>query len=146
MRKINKLIIHCSATKEGDDVSVDTIRKWHKKRGFRDIGYHYVIGIDGVLFNGRPIEQMGAHCTGHNKDSIGICYVGGLNSNGKPKDTRTEAQKYTMNKLITELKKIHMTAIIKGHRDYSPDLNDDGKIDKWEWVKVCPCFEVSNEF
>jgi len=146
MRKINEIVIHCSATREGEEVSVDTIRKWHLKRHFKDIGYHYVIGLDGTLFDGRPIEKMGAHCTGHNYNSIGICYIGGLDKHGNPKDTRTQEQKDTMIRLVNELKEIFPITSILGHRDTSPDINKDGKIDKWEWIKVCPCFDVKSEF
>jgi N-acetylmuramoyl-L-alanine amidase len=89
VRQIKRIIWHCSATREGVDVSVDTIRSWHKDRGFSDIGYHYVILLDGSVRDGRPIERVGAHVERHNLDSIGICYVGGVDENGKPKDTRT---------------------------------------------------------
>ena len=99
MRKINKIIIHCSATREGRNYDVAEIRRWHLKRGWSDIGYHYLIHLDGKIEEGRPIERMGAHTTGQNRNSIGICYVGGVeatrNSKGKftPKDTRTLEQK-----------------------------------------------------
>ena len=146
MRYINTIIIHCTATKAHKDVSIDTIRQWHLKRGFSDIGYHYVIGLDGTLFDGRPLEKMGAHCTGHNYGSIGIAYVGGLNKEGKPRDTRTDDQITTMTKLINELKDIFNIKEIGGHRDFSPDINKDGKIDQWEWVKICPSFEVKREY
>lgn len=94
MRKINKLIIHCSATPEGRAVSVSDITRWHRERGFRTIGYHYVIYLDGSVHAGRPVSEEGAHCLGQNRNSIGICYIGGLDAKSLlPKDTRTEAQK-----------------------------------------------------
>lgn len=132
MRQIKEIIIHCSATPEGRKTSVSEIRAWHKARGFNDIGYHYVIALDGVLFDGRPIEKMGAHCKGHNRNSVGICYVGGVDKNMKPKDTRTEAQKDTLIKLVTELKQVFPTASIHGHREFAR--------------KACPSFDVSQEF
>lgn len=90
MRKITEIIIHCSATPEGKDYTVEDINQWHKARGFKCIGYHYVIYRDGSIHNGRPIEQVGAHCQKHNANSIGICYIGGCDLTGKkPKDTRT---------------------------------------------------------
>lgn len=144
MRPINKIIIHCSATREGQDVTVDTIRKWHLKRGFSDIGYHYVIYADGSVHEGRPLTKIGAHTTGFNTGSIGICYIGGLDkTTGKPKDTRTDAQKCAMCNLVKELiGRFPTIKEVKGHRDYSPDKNGNGKVDKWEWVKSCPCFDV----
>ena len=85
MRRIDEIIIHCTATKEGVDVDAKTIDKWHKQRGWKGIGYHYVIKLDGTVEKGRKDEEIGAHCTNHNAHSIGIVYVGGLDSNGKPK-------------------------------------------------------------
>lgn len=79
MRKITEFIIHCSATREGQDVTAADIRRWHVKgNGWKDIGYHFVIHLDGTIELGRPIAEVGAHCAGHNAESIGICYVGGL--------------------------------------------------------------------
>lgn len=89
MREINSLIIHCSATPEGRDFTVEDIDRCHRQRGFRCIGYHYVIYRDGSIHPGRPVACEGAHCLGHNADSIGICYIGGVDAAGKPKDTRT---------------------------------------------------------
>jgi len=83
LKTINKLIVHCSATREGQDITVDTIRDWHLKRGWSDIGYHYVVKLDGTIETGRSVELMGAHVKGHNKDSIGICYIGGVEADGK---------------------------------------------------------------
>ncbi len=94
MRKIKEIIIHCSATPEGKDFTVQDIDKWHRQRGFKGIGYHYVIYRDGSTHQGRDLECAGAHCMGHNANSIGICYIGGVAKDGKtPKDTRTEEQK-----------------------------------------------------
>jgi N-acetylmuramoyl-L-alanine amidase len=94
MRKINEIIVHCAATREGRAFTVEDITRWHKARGFATIGYHYVIYRDGSIHKGRPLEQIGAHCVGHNKHSIGICYIGGCASDGKtPKDTSTPEQK-----------------------------------------------------
>lgn len=84
MRTINEIIIHCSATREGQDFSVKDIDRWHKQRVFLMVGYHYIIRLDGTIEQGRPLEMIGAHCTGHNAHSIGICYIGGLDSNGNP--------------------------------------------------------------
>lgn len=146
MRKINKIIVHCSATKEGLNFTVTDIDRWHKARGFRKIGYHYVIYLDGSIHKGREISEIGAHVTGHNSDSIGICFIGGLDQNGNPKDTRTPEQKTALAALISGLKAFLPEAKILGHRDCSPDINGDGIIEEWEWMKSCPCFNTTKEY
>lgn len=97
------IIIHCSATREGQDIKAKTIKQWHKARGFSDIGYHYIIDLDGTIEKGRDESLVGAHCVGKNAISIGICYIGGCDKNLKPKDTRTDAQKKAMKKLVHQL-------------------------------------------
>ena len=132
-RNIKELIVHCSATPEGKDYSVDTIRQWHLQRGFSDIGYHYVIYRDGSIHIGRDESIIGAHCTGHNTNSIGVCYIGGCASDGKtPKDTRTTEQKQSLVKLLKELKTKYPQASIHGHRDFSS--------------KACPSFDATKEY
>ena len=132
-RTIKELIVHCSATPEGKDYSVDTIRQWHLQRGFSDIGYHYVIYRDGSIHIGRNESIIGAHCTGHNTNSIGVCYIGGCASDGKtPKDTRTTEQKQSLIKLLKELKTKYPQASIHGHRDFSS--------------KACPSFDATKEY
>jgi len=134
MRKINKIIIHCTATPENREVSVETIREWHLARGFNDIGYHYVIDLKGVVHIGRPITKRGAHTAYANKGSIGICYVGGMTKDMKhPKDTRTEAQKNSLIELMHELMyKYNQDMTIHGHNEYAN--------------KACPCFDVKTEY
>ena len=133
MRQINKIIIHCSATPENRVVSVETIRKWHLERGFNDIGYHYVIHLDGSMSYGRSIDKNGAHTRGHNRDSIGICYIGGMDVNmDQPKDTRTPDQIESMDLLIKTLKKFHPKSIVFGHNNFSS--------------KACPSFDALNEY
>ena len=127
-------------------MTVKDIARWHKDRGYREIGYHYVVYLDGSIHKGRDEEKIGAHVLGHNTDSVGICYVGGLDKFGKSKDTRTDEQKKSLIKLIGELKERYPRASLLGHRDLSPDINGDGKIDKWEWLKDCPCFDVRKEY
>lgn len=132
-RTIKELIVHCSATPEGKDYSVDTIRQWHLQRGFSDIGYHYIIYRDGSIHIGRDESIIGAHCTGHNTNSIGVCYIGGCASDGKtPKDTRTTEQKQSLVKLLRELKTKYPQASIHGHRDFSS--------------KACPSFDATKEY
>ena len=133
MRNINKIIVHCSATPEGKDFSVADIRRWHLQRGFADIGYHFVIYRDGSVNIGRPLQKSGAHCSGHNKNSIGVCYIGGVATDGKtPKDTRTSAQKDSLVRLITELRQQFPNASVHGHREFAN--------------KACPCFNASEEY
>lgn len=143
-RKIDKIIIHCSASKEGVDIGVKEINTMHIKRGFSGIGYHYVVRINGVIETGRDICKVGAHTSGYNTGSIGICYIGGLDRNGKIKDTRTLAQKNALYQLVKKLMGMYPIKEVKGHRDYSPDKNGDGVISKYEWIKGCPCFEVAD--
>lgn len=132
MREIKEIIIHCADTPEGRDVHADDIRRWHLQRGFNDIGYHYVIALDGTIEAGRPIEQAGAHAQGHNAHSIGICYVGGADAKMQPKDTRTEAQKDSLLCLLRFLRLMFKDATIIGHRDVS--------------TKPCPCFDAKTEY
>ena len=133
MRSINEIIVHCAATREGRDFTVEDITRWHKARGFATIGYHYVIYRDGSIHEGRPLEQIGAHCVGHNKHSIGICYIGGCASDGKtPKDTRTPEQKEALLSLLRRLKARFPNATIHGHREFA--------------AKACPSFDAFREY
>ncbi len=142
MRKIDSIIIHCSATKAGQDFTAADIDRWHRERGFNGIGYHYVIRLDGKLEKGRDVSLTGAHCKGWNERSIGICYIGGLDENGRPADTRTNAQKRVLYQMIMDLQREYNILRVLGHRDTSPDLNGDGVIEPYEYVKACPCFDV----
>ena len=142
MRNIDSIIVHCSATKAGQDFTVADIDHWHRQRGFNGIGYHYVVRLDGKLEKGRDVSLAGAHCKGWNKRSIGICYIGGLDENGRPADTRTNAQKRVLYQIIMDLQREYNILQVLGHRDTSPDLNGDGVIEPYEYVKVCPCFDV----
>lgn len=150
---IDSIVIHCSASRAGQDLRASDIDKMHKERGFKMIGYHYVIDLDGTVETGRPLTMDGAHCNtaglsgkAYNKHSIGICYVGGLDKDGNAADTRTDAQKRSMSDLIYQLKIDYNITDILGHRDASPDKNSDGKISKNEWIKQCPCFDVRSEY
>ena len=132
-RGITEIIVHCTATRQGQSVTTAQIDAWHKQRGFRCIGYHYVVYLDGSVHVGRNVDEAGAHCTGHNAHSIGVCYVGGLAPDGKtPKDTRTLAQKAALLDIIRRLKRIYPHAVVHGHRTYAP--------------KSCPCFDADTEY
>lgn len=133
MRKINEIIVHCTATAEGKDFKAADIDRWHKAKGWNGIGYHHVVDLDGTVEPGRPESEVGAHCLKHNTNSIGVVYVGGLASDGKtPKDTRTPQQKAALVKLLTELKQRYPIATIYGHRDFA--------------AKACPSFDATKEY
>lgn len=129
MRKINKIIVHCSATPEGRNITIADIDRWHRSRGFRCIGYHYVIYLDGSVHVGRPVEQIGAHCKGHNADSIGICYIGGVAADGiTPKDTRTPKQIEALRQLVSKCIVENPGATVHGHYEFAN--------------KACPSFKI----
>lgn len=146
MRTIKHIVIHCSATVEGKHFTADDIDRWHKRRGWNGIGYHYVVCIDGTIEKGRPEWKMGAHVKRYNRHSIGVTYIGGLDRNLTPKDTRTFKQRVSLLQLVTELKKKYPKAEILGHRDFSPDKNGNGIIEPFEFIKACPCFDVQKEY
>ena len=143
MRKINLIVIHCSATRLGSDLTPEALDKLHRQRGFDGTGYHYYIRRSGAVSIGRPLEKMGAHAKGYNANSIGICYEGGLDELGKAKDTRTPAQRIALRSLVQLLLYSFPDSRLLGHRDLSPDLNNNGIIEPREWLKQCPCFEAS---
>lgn len=132
-RMINEIIIHCTATPEGRECTVDEIRRWHRQRGFSDIGYHYIVHLNGDLDFGRNVDISGAHCLNHNAHSIGVVYVGGVAKDGRtPKDTRTQEQKATLASLLLDLRKLYPHATIHGHRDFAN--------------KACPSFDATKEY
>ncbi len=139
---IKRIVVHCTATREGQAINAATIRQWHLNQGWSDIGYHYVILLDGRIEKGRADNMVGSHVRGWNTGSLAIVYVGGLDKNGKAKDTRTIAQKKAMKELISKLATEHKVSRIVGHRDLSPDKDGDGVVEKHEWLKDCPCFDV----
>ncbi|MCC8038198.1 MAG: N-acetylmuramoyl-L-alanine amidase [Bacteroidales bacterium] len=134
MRTITKIIVHCSATPAGRDVKMETIRCWHVDlNGWKDIGYHYVVELDGTVREGRPEAETGAHCKGQNTCSIGVCYVGGCSVDGKRNiDTRTDAQKAALLELLRKLRAKYPAATIHGHNEYA--------------AKDCPCFNAAKEY
>ena len=146
MRKINLIVIHCSATREDRTLTAFDLDLLHRRRGFNGTGYHYYIRKDGTVVLTRPIERIGAHAKGFNVDSIGICYEGGLDRRGRPADTRTLEQCMSLYLLVKELGQRFPDCRVCGHRDLSPDLNGNGEIEPEEWIKACPCFEVKEWF
>lgn len=131
LRQIKEIIIHCSATDPSANFTVNDIDRWHRQRGWNGIGYHYVVNPDGTVDHGRSELISGAHCYGHNKNSIGICYIGGL-SNNIPSDTRTVSQRHSLLLLIKALIRRYPQAKVYGHRDFTN--------------KACPCFDATSEY
>mgnify|MGYP002689936874 CR=1 FL=1 len=134
-REVNLLVVHCTATRCNKDFPMSTLRASHKARGFADIGYHFYITRDGETHPCRPVHQIGAHATGWNDKSIGICYEGGLDENGRIADTRTYAQKCALLDLLRQLKTDYPEAAILGHYQLSENVR-----------KACPCFDAATEY
>ena len=129
------LIVHCSATRETQDYTAEQLRRDHLARGFIDVGYHFYIRRDGTVSQHRRLNEVGAHCRPFNRCSIGVCYEGGLDSRGRPKDTRTLKQRSALVSLLTDLKKQFPKALIRGHNEMPGAV-----------PKACPCFVASKEF
>lgn len=145
MRIINAIIIHATGNRSDSRITLADIRRYHLSRGWRDIGYHYIVFPDGHVERGRPISVAGAHCYGHNAHSIGVAYIGGIDSQGHETDTRTPEQKQGLLQLVTKLVRMYRCDVW-GHRDFSPDRNHDGVIEPSEFVKQCPCFDAHVEY
>lgn len=135
------IVVHCSATEAGHDVGRAEIDGWHKARGWSGIGYHGVIRLDGAFEWGRDLHAVGAHTKGHNKSSIGLCLIGGLRD-GAPYPTFNASQLKTLKKALDFFWTAWPGVTVLGHRDLSPDVNGDGIIDRTDWLKECPCFDV----
>ena len=135
MRKIDLIVIHCSATRVDRTLTAFDLETLHRRRGFNGTGYHYYIRKDGTTLLTRPIERIGAHVKGFNASSIGICYEGGLNEDGKPTDTRTAAQRFALIDLLTILRHQYPEAQIAGHYQLSASIH-----------KACPCFDPKKEY
>lgn len=132
MRPIDEIVMHCAATPEGRPFTVADIDRWHRARGFKGIGYHYVIDLDGAVHEGRPVSRQGAHVRGRNRRTIGVCYIGGVDRSGRPKDTRTPAQRKAIDALLRRLVAEHpVIETISGHNQYA--------------AKACPCYDASAE-
>lgn len=141
MRKITRIVLHCTASSQKE--TVENILNFFKKvKKWKNPGYHYIIRPDGTVANTCNLEKIANGVAGFNANSIHISYIGGIDAKGKAIDNRTDAQKTAQIKLLTELKKKYPKAIITGHRDLSPDENSDGIISPHEWTKMCPCFDV----
>ena len=141
--KTKYIVVHCTATPADFDIGVEWVRKVHKAKGWRDVGYHYVIKRDGTVESGRPQQETGAHVKYFNSVSVGVALVGGVDNNHKAENNFTKEQFSSLLKLVKKLKGEYTGAKILGHRDLSPDKNKDGKITQDEWLKECPSFDVN---
>ncbi|WP_092738125.1 N-acetylmuramoyl-L-alanine amidase [Riemerella columbipharyngis] len=133
-RTIKYLVVHCTATPEGKDFKAKDIDQWHKARGWREIGYNYVVDLNGSIEFGRDVDKIPAQVKGFNANAIGVVYVGGVDAKSNPKDTRTTAQKASLLKLLKDLRKLYPMAKILGHRDF-PNVR-----------KACPSFDAKTEY
>lgn len=130
MRHIDTIVIHCSATPPSMDVGVEEIEEWHINRGWSEVGYHFVIRRDGTIEDGRDLDKVGAHAKGFNANSIGICYVGGVDSELEPEDNKTQAQSDSLFDLVGALQVVFGRCNVLGHCDL-PRV-----------TKACPSFNV----
>ena len=144
--KRHTAVMHVSATKMSQDFGFKKCKDYHLSKGWSDIGYHFYIEKDGSLHIGRPLNKNGAHVRGFNKGTIGICCEGGILENGAPGDTMTDIQQLTVEGLLLLLKQANPKMKVKGHRDYSPDLNNNGIVEPFEFMKACPCYNVEDKF
>lgn len=144
MRTIKYIAVHCTASHQSQ--TIDGLKQEFKRKGWVNPGYHYVVSPDGKITQLLEEEKVSNGVRGYNSVSINIAYIGGIDRVGKPLDNRTEEQKASLRSLLKMLHKKYPTAVIQGHRDFSPDLNKDGKITPDEWMKVCPCFDVKTEY
>ena len=145
-RNITLIVVHCTASRCTSNLTPEALDSMHKRQGFAECGYHYSITKDGTIHHMRDITHVGAHAKGYNTPSIGVAYEGGLDASGRAADTRTDAQKQSLETLLRFLLLTYPGAKICGHRDLSPDLNHNGTIEPCEYIKQCPCFCVSIEY
>lgn len=144
MRNIKYIAVHCTAS--SPKATIGDLRAEFKRKGWKNPGYHYVVGRDGAVTQLLSEEGVSNGVKGYNSVSVNVAYIGGIDGNGKATDNRTEEQKTALRVLLRKLRKSYPKAVIQGHRDFSPDLNGDGKITPNEWVKQCPCFDARAEY
>jgi N-acetylmuramoyl-L-alanine amidase len=144
MREIKYIVIHCSGGTQ--DASVESIKNYWKKIGWKSVGYHYIIDSRGVETQLQSIIYPTNGVRGYNENSIHVCYIGGVDKFGKPVDNRTDSQKHKLRMRVNDLKMQFPKAVVLGHRDLSPDKDGDGVVEQKEWVKSCPCFDAVSEY
>lgn len=144
MRNIKYIAVHCTASHQS--MTIEGLKQEFRRKGWVNPGYHYVVSPDGKISQLLDEEKVSNGVRGYNSETINVAYIGGIDTNGKPIDNRTDAQKASLRSLLKMLHKKYPTAVIQGHRDFSPDLNKDGKITSNEWMKACPCFNAKEEY
>ena len=144
MRTIKYIAVHCTASHQSQ--TIEGLKQEFKRKGWVNPGYHYVVITDGKISQLLDEDKVSNGVKGFNSVSINVAYIGGIDTNGKPIDNRTDEQKASLRSLLKMLHKKYPTAVIQGHRDFSPDLNKDGKITPNEWMKSCPCFNAKEEY
>lgn len=145
MRKIDNIVVHCTAGHADESISV--LIKGFRRRGWRNNGYHIVVDGNGNRHDITPLKRVANGVAGHNSNSIHVSYMGGVNfETGKAEDTRTENQKAVLIEILQELRTKFPNATILGHRDLSPDKDKNGKVDRYEWLKACPSFDAIKEY
>lgn len=144
MRSIKYIAVHCTASSQVWGVSELMLE--FKRKKWKYPGYHYVIHADGKISQLLDEEKISNGVKNYNASTINVAYIGGVDKNGVAVDNRTNAQKHSLNMLLKVLKGRYPKAVIQGHRDFSPDLNHNGKVDKWERIKECPCFDAKEEY
>ena len=145
MRNIKRIFVHCTAGSQRTYTDSFLINEF-KRKGWKYPGYHYVIRPDGSIFNMLSEDKVSNGVAGYNSTAINVAYVGGVDEKGKAVDNRTNEQKISLLILLTKLKNKYKNAEILGHRDISPDKNKNCKIDTWEYIKQCPCFNAKDEY
>lgn len=144
MRTIKYIAVHCTASYQS--MTIEGLKQEFKRKGWVNPGYHYVVSPDGKITQLLDEDKVSNGVKGFNSVSINVAYIGGIDATGKPVDNRTPAQKSSLLSLLKLLHRKYPAAVIQGHRDFSPDLNKDGKITPNEWMKVCPCFNAKEEY
>ena len=144
MRNIKYIAVHCTASHQS--MTIEGLKQEFKRKGWVNPGYHYVVSPDGKITQLLDENKVSNGVKGFNSVSINVAYIGGIDTNSKPTDNRTTAQKASLRSLLKMLHKKYPTAVIQGHRDFSPDLNKDGRVTPNEWMKACPCFNAKEEY
>ena len=144
MREIKYIAVHCTASSQ--HVTIKELQQEFRRKGWKNPGYHYVVAADGAITQLLDEEKVSNGVKGFNSVSVNVAYIGGIDTNAKPIDNRTDEQKASLRSLLKLLHKKYPTAVIQGHRDFSPDLNHDGRITSNEYIKACPCFDAKKEY
>lgn len=144
MRDIKYIAVHCTASSQ--HTTIKELQQEFRRKDWKNPGYHYVVAADGAITQLLDNEKVSNGVKGFNSVSVNVAYIGGIDTTGKPIDNRTDEQKASLRSLLKLLHKTYPTAVIQGHRDFSPDLNHDGRITSNEYIKACPCFDAKTEY